>query len=64
MPFSTQQKLARLMCRQNISAPSERIFLSATGHDVTKNGVRLDPDTIDEPLFLHSYYKKKGFTHK
>ena len=57
--FPHIQKLAkRFLCRPCTSVPSERLF-STAGHMVTKDRARLDPDTVDELLFLNSYYKRK-----
>ena len=60
--FPYMQKLAKkFVCRPSTSVPSERLF-SAAGHTVTKDRARLDPNTVDEHLFLHSYYKRKGIS--
>ena len=31
---------------------------------MSKDRARLAPDTVDELLFLHSYYKEKGSAYK
>ena len=62
--FPDMQKLAKsFLCRTSTSVPSESL-LSAVGHTVTKERAKLDPDTVDELLFLHSYYKEKGSAYK
>ena len=58
-----QRQAKRFLCRSTTSLPSERLF-SAAGHTVTNGRARLDSDTVDEFLFLHSYYKEKGSAYK
>ena len=59
--FSHLQRLAnRFLCRPSTSVPSERLF-SAAGLTVTKNRSRLDANTLDELLFLNSFYKDQTF---
>ena len=62
--FPQVQKLAkRFLCRLSTSVPSESRF-AAAGHTMTKDRARLDPVTVNELLFLHSYYKEKGSAYK